>query len=218
MCFGPVASFTSGAVLTAAGTATLKTTRSKGELLFAAFPLIFGVQQIIEGFIWMAVNQGPLQRWLNPLTAMFLFFAYLFWPVFSPLAIYLLEPQKKNKRILSIFLLMGIATAAYLLWFIFHYDHHVAVAHHSIQYHIHKFPTFIGVLYLGSTYMPYLISSYKGVRILGLLNILFAAISRFFYWVTFDSVWCFFAALLSIGIFIFLRHLHRGPGKTVAES
>ena len=100
MCFGPVASFTSGALLTAAGTVTIKTTRSKKELLFAAFPLVFGVQQIIEGFIWMAVFEGgPLHQWLKPLSALFLFFAYIFWPVFSPLAIYLLEPQKKKQTV-----------------------------------------------------------------------------------------------------------------------
>ena len=209
MCFGPVASFTSGAVLTAAGTATLKTTRSKGELLFAAFPLIFGVQQIIEGFIWMAVNQGPLQRWLNPLTTMFLFFAYLFWPIFSPLAIFILETQKKNKRILTFFVFMGIGTAFYLAWFLFHFQHDVTVVHHSIQYHVHKFANFVGFIYLGSTYLPYLFSSHKGVRYLGVANMIFAGISRYMYWVTFDSVWCFFAAILSVGIFFVLRSLHK---------
>ncbi len=216
MCFGPVASFTSGAILSGAGTITLKSTRSKKELLFAAFPLVFGIQQIIEGFIWLAVEGGPLQHWQKPLGALFLFFAYLFWPVFSPLAIYLLEPQKRNKRVLSVFLLLGLATAAYLLWFIFHYDHGVTVVHHSIQYHVHKFANFVGFLYLGSTYVPYLLSSYKGVRLLGVLNIIFAAIARYKYWVTFDSVWCFFAAILSIGIFFFIRSLHRGTAKTAA--
>lgn len=208
MCFGPVASFTNGAILTAAGTATLKTTRSKKELLFAALPLVFGAQQMIEGFVWMAVNGGPLHHWLKPLAALFLFFAYLFWPIFSPLAVFLLEPQEKNKKFLTLFVLIGIVTAFYLSWFVFHYRHDVTVAHHSIQYHVHKFANFIGFLYLSATYGPYLISSYKGVRTLGVLNIIFAAISRYLYWVTFDSVWCFFAAALSVGIFFFLRSLH----------
>ena len=210
MCFGPVASFTSGTILTAAGTATIKTTRSKKELLFAAFPLIFAIQQIIEGLIWLAVNDGPLQHWRKPLAALFIFFAYLLWPVISPLSIYLLEPQRKKRWILSAFILTRIATACYLSWFAFHHHHHVTVVHHSIQYHIKKFSTLFGFFYLGSTYAPYLVSSYKGVRILGVLNIIFAAISRYLYWVTFDSVWCFFAALLSAGIYFFIRSLHRG--------
>ena len=209
MCFGPVASFTSGAVLTAAGTATLKTTRSQKERLFAAFPLLFAAQQFIEGLIWLGVNDGPLLNWRKPLATLFLVFAYALWPVVSPLGIYLLEPQKKNGRILSVFILAGIFTACYLFWFVFHYPHHVMVVHHSIQYHVKKFSTLIGFLYLGSTYVPYLFSSYKGVRILGVLNMIFAGIARYVYWKTFDSVWCFFAALLSAGIFFFLRFLHR---------
>ena len=213
MCFGPVASFTSGAILTAAGTASIKAARSKKELLFAAFPLMFAAQQIIEGFIWLGVNDGPLLRWRRPLAGLFLFFAYVLWPVVSPLGIYLLEPQRKNRRVLTVFILTGAATACYLLWFGFHHHHHVTVMHHSIQYHIKKFSTLIGFLYMGSTYAPYLFSSHKGVRILGALNIVFAGISRYMYWVTFDSVWCFFAALLSAGIYFFIKGTWRPLSK-----
>ena len=215
MCFGPVASFTSGAILTTAGTATLSVTRSKKEILFAAFPLVFGLQQITEGLVWLGVNNGPLLNFRMPMAALFLFFAYIVWPIISPLAIYLLETQKKNKRILSIFILTGIVTAAYLAWFILHYHFHVTIVRHSIQYHTAKFGPLIAVFYLGSTYAAYLFSSYKGVRILGVLNIIFAVIARIMYQKSFDSVWCFFAALLSAGIFLFLLSLHRAS-KTSA--
>ena len=141
----------------------------------------------------------------------------MLWPIVSPLAIYLLEPQRKNRRVLSVFILTGIATACYLLWFVFHFPHHVTVVHHSIQYHIKKFSTLTGVFYMGSTYAPYFFSSHKGVRILGVLNIIFAAIARYLYWKTFDSVWCFFAAALSVGIYFFLRGLHHEikPAATI---
>lgn len=209
MCFGPVASFTSGAILTAAGTVTLKTasSRSKKALLLAAFPLIFGIQQIIEGIVWMGVNNGPLVNWRKPAAAAFLFFAYLVWPIASPIAIYLLETKKRNKLILSAAILMGIGSAVYLLWFVSTYDFKVEVIKHSIQYHVQKFTPLIGALYLGSTYGAYLCSSHRGIRILGVLNIIFAAFARAYYRKTFDSVWCFYAALLSIGIFFFLRSL-----------
>jgi len=204
-------------VLTAAGTATLKKARFKSELLFAAFPLLFAAQQIIEGFIWLAVKGGPLQPLTKPLTALYLFFAYLVWPVVSPTAVYLLEPEKKRKWILAAMILTGLGTAGYLLWFFFHFPHDVTVMHHSLRYHIKKFSTLNGFFYLGATYVPYLISSHKGVRVLGVLNIVFAAYSRYRYWVTFDSVWCFFAAILSLGIFFFLRSLHQGAKKAATE-
>ncbi len=218
MCFGPVASFASGAVLTGAGTVTLKTARSKNELLLASFPLFFGIQQIIEGFVWLSIRGHAFAAQLKLFSAAFLFFAYNFWPVFSPLAILLLEPDKKRKRLLAVFFLLGIITAVYLAWFFFHYDHTVTVVHHSIQYHVHKFANFVGFMYLGATYVPYLISSYRGIKILGVLNIIFAAVSRYMYWKTFDSVWCFFAALLSIGLFIFLRSQHKTVGPASKPS
>lgn len=219
MCFGPVASFTSGAILTAAGAATLKTAsaRSKKALLFAAFPLIFGVQQIIEGLIWLGVDNGPLVNYRKPLAAVYLFFAYLVWPIISPVAVYLLETQKTNKRILSVAILMGFSAAIYLLWFVFTYDFKVEIIRHSIQYHVQKFTPLIGVLYMGSTYASYLCSSHRGIKILGAVNIIFAVIARAYYRKTFDSVWCFFAAILSLGIFFFLRSLNEKETKTLTS-
>jgi hypothetical protein len=211
MCFGPVASFTSAAVLTTAGAVTLKTARSRNELLFAAFPLLFGVQQFIEGLIWLGVHDGPLLNYRRPLAALFLLFAYILWPVLSPLAVYLLEPKRKIRIILTGFIVAGILTAGYLVWFAITYPHQINVIGHSIQYHTKKFSTATGIFYLGSTYIPYLLSSHRGIVTLGVLNILFAAISRYFYWTTFDSVWCFFAAALSLGIFFFLR----SPRKSI---
>ncbi len=209
MCFGPIPSFASSAVLTTAGAVTLKTTRSRNELVIAAFPLLFGIQQFIEGLIWIGVKGGPLQAWLKPLTAAFLFFAYLIWPIISPIAVYLLEPDLKRRRILSVFILMGVGTAMYLAWFFLQYPHEVTVVGHSLRYHIKKFSTLNGFFYLGATYVSYLISSHKKLCALGVINIIFAGFSRWIYWKTFDSVWCFFAALLSVGIFFFLRSLRK---------
>lgn len=205
MCFGPVASFTSAAVLTGAGAVTLKTARSKKELLLAAFPLLFGAQQFVEGLIWLGMHDGPLLNYRRPLAALFLLFAYILWPVVNPIAIYLLEPQKKRRHILAAITALGIGTAAYLVWFALNHDHQVRVVGHSLQYHVKKFAWWTGVIYLGSTYVPYLISSHRGLVILGVLNILFAGLSRLIWWTTFDSVWCFFAAGLSVGIYFFLR-------------
>ncbi len=209
MCFGPVASFTSGAILTVAGAATLKSVRSKKELLLALFPLLFEAQQIIEGFIWLAVEDGPLQRYQHPLTMAFLFFAYLFWPIFSPLSVYALEPEKKHKRAMLILLALGILTCAYLFRMILIYPPTVTVFNHSLRYQTQDRPGPLILLYLGATFVPYLISTYRPLVFLGVLNIIFCGITYYFHARNFDSVWCYFAAALSSGIFFFIRWLHR---------
>ena len=54
MCFSATASFSAGTVLTMLGVATLRATRRKAEIPFAASPLLFGLQQIVEGLLWLS--------------------------------------------------------------------------------------------------------------------------------------------------------------------
>ena len=49
MCFSATASFTVGVVLSVIGVVTIKMTRRKEEIPFAMIPLLFGIQQFIEG-------------------------------------------------------------------------------------------------------------------------------------------------------------------------
>ncbi|RRJ46375.1 hypothetical protein EIM03_29860 [Pseudomonas aeruginosa] len=53
MCFSAPASFTAAAVLLGLGTVTMRRARSRRELPYAAIPLLFGVQQLLEGMLWL---------------------------------------------------------------------------------------------------------------------------------------------------------------------
>ena len=53
MCFSASISFTTAAVLTVAGVITLKNTSNKKEYILASFPLIFALQQFVEGLSWL---------------------------------------------------------------------------------------------------------------------------------------------------------------------
>ena len=53
MCFSATASFSAGAVLLGLGTLALKTASRPRELPFAAIPLLFAIQQLSEGVIWL---------------------------------------------------------------------------------------------------------------------------------------------------------------------
>jgi hypothetical protein len=54
MCFSATASFIAGVSLTGMGIATVKMTQGKAEMPFAMIPLLFGVQQLIEGMLWLS--------------------------------------------------------------------------------------------------------------------------------------------------------------------
>ena len=59
MCFSATASFSAAAVLLGIGTLTLRSALAsrhayrRRELPFAAIPLLFAIQQLIEGVIWL---------------------------------------------------------------------------------------------------------------------------------------------------------------------
>ena len=56
MCFSATASFSAGAVLTGLGAVSLSKASSPREYPFASIPLLFGIQQITEGFVWLSMT------------------------------------------------------------------------------------------------------------------------------------------------------------------
>ena len=55
MCFSANASFIAGATISAIGVVTLKKVKAPSQIVFASIPLIFGVQQLSEGVLWLTI-------------------------------------------------------------------------------------------------------------------------------------------------------------------
>jgi hypothetical protein len=56
MCISATANFVGSGVIAAVGVATLCQVRRAREVPFAAFPLLFAVHQLIEGFVWLGLD------------------------------------------------------------------------------------------------------------------------------------------------------------------
>jgi hypothetical protein len=61
MCFSATASFTAGTVLSAIGVVTVTKAERPSEVPFAMIPLLFGVQQLIEGVVWLTFGADAPQ-------------------------------------------------------------------------------------------------------------------------------------------------------------
>lgn len=205
MCFSATASFAAGTALSATGGVTLKTASKKSEIPFAAIPLVFGVQQIVEGGVWLSFKYGtPL---LNQLaTYGFLFFAYLFWPIFVPYSIGKLEADPDRKRIIRGFLFLGIAVSLYLLYFLVSRPISSHVLNQCIAY---TRPTEFGVIpvvfYWIATCISCFFSGSRIINFFGALGTVSLALAYYFYTSTFISVWCFFAAVLSVVVYWYFK-------------
>ena len=115
MCFSATASFSAGTILLGLGALTLKSARSPRELPFAAIPLLFAVQQLSEGVIWLTFRYEAPQ--LNvAMTHVYSFFSHVLWPVYIPVAVLLIELPGWRRQALLVFVAAGVLVGAYLLY------------------------------------------------------------------------------------------------------
>lgn len=200
MCFSASASFIGGAVITAIGIATIRKVHNPKQIVFASIPFFFGVQQIFEGFLWMSIQHPSFAIMHNFSTYGFLLMAQVIWPIFIPVAMLMMEKEKKLRIIMwAMFFLGSIVTVYYSICLIF-----LNVSPKIIGYHIQydndfpeKFAMIIFILYLLATITPLMISSLKRTHWLGAFMFLSCVVTAIFFTQYLISVWCFFAALIS---------------------
>lgn len=204
MCFSAPASFIAGAVTSGVSAVILKDVKEKREIPLALIPLFFGIQQFIEGGIWLSFNIPILN---NILTFLYIIFSHILWPFYIPLAVFLVENHKIRKRILLIMLIVGIFVAIYFLVITLTGSFSSNIINNSIAYYCNYIDIeFIFGFYVLATCVSCMISSHRFIRLFGLAVILSALIAYSFYITTFTSIWCFFGAILSL---ILLLHFKR---------
>ena len=202
MCFSATASFSAGALLLGIGALTLKSAKHPREWPFAAIPLLFAVQQLSEGVIWLTFQvEAPL---LNAvMTRVYSFFSHVLWPVYLPVAVLMVEPPGGRRRTLIPFVAAGAAVGAYLLYVLVVFPVVSRPTGQHLEYDSpHFFAAAVMTLYLLSTTVSPLLSTLRGVKVFGLLALLSFGAAYYFYATWFISVWCFFAALLSVVIYL----------------
>lgn len=201
MCFSATASFTAGTLLTAIGVATVKKTQRKIEIPFAMIPLLFGLQQFIEGLLWLSFQFNS--HLLNVImTYVFTFVSHVFWPIFIPLSIGLLEIVPWRKKVINVFQITGAALGAYLLYIIIRYPITSEIQTHIVYVLPHFHNQLVLVLYIAVTCISAFFSSHRVINIFGFLALILFLLAYWFYFVAFFSVWCFFSAILSVVIYL----------------
>ncbi len=164
MCFSAGASFGAGVVLTAIGVGSLKQAKTPSQIPFASIPLIFAVQQITEGILWLVLPNSDNSFLQSIATYLFLFFAQVIWPIFIPFSILMVEKNEIRKKILQVFVGIGIIVSLYLAYCLFNYHVQASIIGYHISYK-QDYPLALrlygGVLYLIATIASPFFSSVK---------------------------------------------------------
>ncbi len=220
MCFSATASFSSGAVLTVIGFASLNKTIKPSQRLFAVIPLLFAVQQFAEGFLWIALSNPNHVQMAKISTTAFIVIAQIIWPFWVPLSILQLENKRIAKVSLTFFTVIGFAVSLYLAWCLIVYGAKAEIAGYHISY-LQTYPDifngFGGYFYVLVTVFPPFISLYKKMWVLGLAILISYLVTKMYYGNYLISVWCFFAAAISSIVYFILKdikdksiHFHSG--------
>lgn len=209
MCFSATASFIAGTTLSGVGVATLRRAQTKSEVPFAAIPLLFGVQQLIEGVIWLTFSHdAPLLR--QTMTYVYSGFSHVLWPIYVPLAMGFMEAARWRRRAIAAFQAAGLVVGLYLLYSIVVRPIVAEADRHIVYVTPHFYLPAVIVLYLAATCVTCFFSSHGFVKLFGVLALLSFAAAYVAAAHALVSVWCFFAAILSVLIYLHLRYRSLG--------
>lgn len=179
------------------GIMTLKAARNQRELPFAAIPLLFAIQQLSEGVIWLTFEyETPHVN--TVMTYLYTLFSHVLWPIYVPIAVLLIEPDPDRRRTLLGFVIAGTVVGLFLLGTMATFPVVSLPIGHHVEYVLpYYFAAATMTLYLMSTTVSLVLSTLTTVKVYGLLTLLAFVAVYAFYATWFVSVWCFFAALLS---------------------
>ncbi len=214
MCFSAEASFSASIVLGVVGFVAVKKTQLRSQLAFACIPFLFAFQQFAEGFLWLSLTNKDFAFLETISTYLFLIISHIVWPIWAPLSILILEKEAKRKRILSIILGIGITLSIYLTFCFFFYNVHAEISNHHVEYTL-EFPHsklvywITGLFYFIPTVVSTFISSAKRMQLLGMAILLSCLLTRLITIKYFISLWCFFAAIISIFILLIIIKLRK---------
>ena len=204
MCFSAEASFTGSAIISAIGVATITRTKKRAVIIFASIPLIFGIQQCAEGVLWVTLKSGGHERFETTATYIFLITALVIWPIMIPLSVWFMEKVKRRKKVLAYLITLGGVLSLFYAFCLLVYNVTPQIQSFHIQY-VDEFPgtlvTIAFVVYLVTTITPIFVSSVKRMWLFGILIAVSCLITGIFFAQYLTSVWCFFAAIISVLIY-----------------
>lgn len=225
MCFSATASFTLFGALVPAGVYTIaKTGRANGAWLpFAAFPLAFGLQQGIEGFVWLGI-QGGNDAMVSIASRGFLFFSHFFWLAWVPFSVWMIETNGARKRAAAVLTTIGFVygLSIFLPSFLIGTWLAMELVNQSLDYRTTLIydgfvsRTVLRLFYAAIVVSALFVSSDRRIQLFGALVAVSLALTYAFFAYAFISVWCFFAAILSAYLTAIIvldnRRVAKAPG------
>ncbi len=208
MCFSPTGDLVGGSVVVAIGIDACLHVRGRPEYIaIAALPVVLGLHQIDETFVWWWLQGHVSSAWGHPAMLIYLFFALVVLPTLVPVMFFFVEPPGPRRWRIVPFAVVGVAVSAVLLEAMMVGQSRVHLGRYHLIYSIglHHGIAIIG-FYIVATCGPLLVSGFRAVVWFGVANLIAVIVLALLCASGFTSLWCFYAALLSGAIALHLRY------------
>jgi hypothetical protein len=218
MCFSAEASFAASGVLAASSIPISRIPKEKASVPLSLFPAIFATHQFIEGILWLNHDGVLPDAYKSGALYAYVFIAFVLWPIFVPFSAYLIETDRRRRFIILLCQATGLWVGLTLLLSFFRDPVEVSADCCSLSYHVNA-PYLLIVPYLAALAIPFLVSGRKSLVLFGVgitISCAVAAISSAA--TNFPSVWCFFAAILSAGLYLHFRAAARTADHQLSTS
>lgn len=206
MCFSPAGDLVGGLVVTAIGVDACLHLRGRAQYrLVATLPVLFGLHQIDETFVWwrlqghVPAGVGTFAMWV------YLLFALVVLPVLVPTTVMALAPPRQRWS-LAPFLALGAVASSILLETMLRGHPSVRLGSYHLAYSIGLQHGMVVIgLYIVATCGSLLASGIRNVVWFGVVNLVAVVVLARLAADGFTSLWCFYAALTSAAIALQLR-------------
>ena len=207
MCFSATASFVAAGGLGLAAAGSLWLARNPAEKGLAQFPLIFGIQQLAEGFVWLALKRPDFAVYLVPARTAFVLIAWLGWPVIVPAVYRAFIRRNVNITPNNLLLAMGIVVAGINAWNIYASGVTAEIKGHHIFYKNTKatmLGNLTGAMYVCATLIPPFLTGNRKLYTIGTVHTGMFLFVFLFHRPYLVSVWCYLGAVCSALVFWYL--------------
>jgi hypothetical protein len=216
MCFSPDADAVVGGIVVVIGVDALRHVREPKQILLASLPLLFGLHQLDEAFVWWGL-QGHVSESLERIGVwVYLLFALGALPALVPLAVLSVERSPARRRLIGVLSILGIAVGVSLGVAVFRGSVNAAIDGRHIAYDVSALSQGrdLTALYVVAACGALLACSYRDIAALGVMNLVAVPVLM---WMTvsgFISLWCFWAAIVSVVIDL---HMRRSASRPVGR-
>ena len=201
MCWSADADLAAGSVIVAIGVGCVAGVRRSRDVPLAALPIVLGLHQIVESFVWRGVDGTVSASTASAARTLWAVIAFPLLPLLVPVAVLLASSPsaRQTGRRLQALCVVGAATSAVLAIAVATNPVTAYVVGHTIDYGI-SVPrlALVTVGYLAATLGAPLLSPEPAIRLFGAVCAVGATACYLIWELEFASTWCAFAAASSL--------------------